>query len=324
MDLARRIVARYLAAETQVGAKKFGRFNVQFLPQHASIVEPVGTLLLKAEAECAKAGFSIPHDIEVLLTGRGAAHANAIYYAQEPPTIKIAPKAYNRPDLIHTLIHELGHYFHDKVVPGGFNNRVVGARYTWSVRQTPTGEGNAVDALTRKIKALEEEHTELGKKLYSPPKKGALVEFDHRWFGKVYHVKGRVLGKSKEDPKFKMDVEVSEPADFIAILNSVYRRPVLPTHNSDLSTADPVIKARLTEITAETNQLVKDRHEIVQGKKHDDVYESQQHDWVPTTYARKNKLEWFAELFVTDVLGHLAKDPSDWLKSIVQKGTPPG
>lgn len=178
--------------------------------------------------------------------------------------------------------------------------------------------------MTRKIKVLEEERTEIAKRLYNPPKKGALVEFDHYWFGKKYHVKGRVLGKSKEDPKFKMDVEVTEPADFIAILNSVYRRPVLPTHNGDLSAPDPVIAARLEEINRESNQLLQDRLEIVQGKKHDNVYEAQEHDWMPTTYARKNKMEWFAELFVADVLGHLASEPSEWLKSIVKKGAPPG
>lgn len=73
---------------------------------------------------------------------------------------------------------------------------------------------------------------------------------------------------------------------------------------------------RIQELEGELSQLFVDLDKADQ----DDRYEAQQHEWVPTTYARKNSLEWFAELCTTMVLGHLATPVEVWLKTVIKTG----
>ena len=306
-------------ADATVGKETFGPFNVQYLPQHASFVPQIGDLLLEAAKRCAGAGYKITHDIEVLITGRGAAHALAIYYAQSPPTIKIAPKAYNRADLVHTLVHELGHYFHDKVVPGGFRNADIAAKYRWAVRQKSETEGSSLDAVRAKIVKTEAEIADFVKQIYAPPRKGTKVEFDYNWFGKKFRAVGVVGKKAGKD----IEVELAGPPELVDLVVRTYRRPVLPVGLGTLTTPSPADLAKLTGMRQEVTDLQRQVSEFAKGTAKDNVYEVQFHDWLPTTYSKKNVMEWFAELMVTDVLGHLKPDPSAWLKSMVNTGAPP-
>lgn len=324
MGTIERVLARYFSklAATQVGEEKFQRFNVKYLAQHAKFIPKIGQLLLDAEKQIEAAGYHIPHEIQVLITGRGAAHAAALYIPQVPPTIKIAPKSYERGDLIHTLIHELGHYFHDKVVPNGFGNVAIRAKYAWAVRQTSTGEGALSDTLNRKLTRIRAQREELQKQMNPTIRKGTSVEYSTMWYWnrQTYHVKGRILGKGRE--KRTVDVEVSSPPEFQALINAIFHRNNV--YSEDISTIvkpDPEILAKMKVLGEEEMELAKQQAAVSEEKAPDTKYEALQHDWVPTTYARKDKMEWFAELFVTDVLGHLKPEVSEWLKTVVRTGT---
>jgi hypothetical protein len=332
VKIANRVLARFLArqADSQVGAQKFGRFNVQFLQQHAKFVPRIGELLLDAERQIAAAGFPIPHEIQVLVTGRGIAHALAVYAAVVPPTIKIAPKAYGRGDLGNTLIHELGHYFHDKVVPNGFRNGAVASRYRWAIEQKPTGVGNNLDAAKLKVKTLEAEMDELRKDLYKFPRKGAVLEWVHDWFGKKYPAKGTVLGRGNTRllgrGAWDVDVRLMD-SPFLTFIreHNMYPSGVIPVHVAKLVEPDPVIAAKLAELGEELSKANSAWSAITQDKdqSHDNTYKELFHDWLPTTYSRKNNHEWFAEMFTTCVLGHLKPEPAAWLKSIIETGKAP-
>lgn len=324
MGTTERVLARYLSklADTQIGEQRFGRFNLQYLQQHAKFVPKIGELFLDAERQIAAAGFQIPHEIQVLITGRGAAHALALYYAQTPPTIKVAPKAYSRGDLVHTLIHELGHYFHDKVVPNGFRNGAIGGRYRWAMGQTPTGAGSDFDATKLKVKALEAEQEVLRKDVYKFPKKGTKVEYIRDWFGQKLQAKGTVIGKGRDKWEVLIQLEDCPLLSFFRKHN-MHPNGIFSERVSTLAPADPVIMAKLEVLQKEIGQLQSQAADIAHEKAPDNLYEVQFHDWVPTTYSRKNNREWFAEMFVTRVLGHLKPEPAAWLKSVIDTGKSP-
>jgi len=317
----------------EVGRQTFGPFDVEYLPQHAWAVPAIGEALLESERRCAAAGYRIRHEIHTLITGRGAAKALALYYAQSPPTMKIAPKSFNRANLVHTLVHELGHYFHDKTVPGGFKNNDVSSKYFWALRQKRVGEGSTLDIIHEQIKDLrekaketQEEKNRLAVKVWAPPKKGSKVEFDYNWFGRKFRAVG-IVGKKRG--KMDVEVEILDPPELQSLVRQTYRGNVLPVGLSTLSSASPTDLAKLQELEAQRMKYESEANELavkaqgIDKADQDNRYEEQFHDWLPTTYSKKNVMEWFAELFVTDVLGHLKPAPSEWVKSMIHTGKPP-
>lgn len=333
---SQRVAERYLLASaryalTEIGEKVFGRFKVRYLKQHEGVVDKLGSQLLEAEKAYESAGVPIVHEIQVALTGAGASHALGLYtMGSVPPTIQIAPKSYADPKLVHTLIHELGHYFHDKVVPGGIQNPAIISKHMWAVRQKPTGHGNQVDVLNRKLKSLNDRYFKLNEErsLKKPlPRKGQVFEYDPWVNGKQYHVKGRIVGKRDSRT---VNVEIVEAPPEYMERQRIYRRgpgPLIVPEAVAVLTFTGVNEAAVAEL----EKVEKERHEvheqlkslISEGKANDDRYEVHIHDWVPTTYARKDHFEYFAEMLTTFVLGHLKPEPAEWLKSVLKTGAAP-
>lgn len=316
------------AKANDFGEKQFGSFTVRYLKQHEPFADPIGKVLLEAEKMYAAAGVRIPDNIRVALDGRQAGKNRAWYWpGSSPPIFYVAPKAFSEANLLHTVIHELGHYFHDKVVPGGMGNQEVRARYAWAVRQKKTQEGGRVDVLERKARALNKRYIELQDEinLRKPlPRKGEVFEFDDWFNGTQYHVKGRMVGK--RDSRTVL-VELIEATEKYVRFQSVNQRGpgplIFPTDIRSLTYAgkDEAKVKELAEVEKERAEIFA---ELKAGEnKPDDRYEVQHHDWLPTTYARKNNDEYFAEMMTTFVLGHLKPDPSRWLLSIVKTGEPP-
>ena len=333
MGLHKRIVARYVEALVPTGEEKFGRFNVKYLAQHAKFVPNIGAILLEAEQKCASAGYPIPHEIVVVVGGQGVSKAGARYYSMTPPTMQIAAKSFGRADLIHTVIHELGHYFHDQVVSDGWHNATVIHKYMWAIRQKRTGEGSPHDVFARqveKFEALLSDIRERRKQLYTPKglRKGAIVEYTTMWYWnrKTYQVKGRVLGKAGRD---EINIEVLSPPEFQELVNNMYHRGnAYPEKASTFTNPDP---AQLEALNAEEKKVEQQKTDLFERDYKqfgDDVPNTRytgelQHDWVPTTYSRTNPGEWFAEMFTTDVLGRLKPEVSEWMHSVVKTGEGP-
>lgn len=316
------------AKANDFGEKAVGSFKLKWLRQHEFAVPRAEQLFLEAEKMYASKGVPIAHTIQVGLTGKGGSHAEGLYWiGSNPPTIQIPPKAFEDANLLHTIIHELGHYFHDKVVPGGMSNAEVFRRYSWACRQKRTQEGGQWDVINRKLKVLNKRYLELQDEvnLRKPlPRKGQVFEFDDWLNGTQYHVKGRMVGK--KDSR-NILVELIEAPERYVRFQSVYKRgpgPIIfPTNIDSLTYAgkDEAKVKELAEVEAQRAEVFAESEKL-KGQ-HDDRYEVQHHDWLPTTYARKTPAEYFAEMMTTLILGHLKPDPTKWLHSVIKTGEPP-
>ena len=326
-DQAQKVVARYLEADAQLQVRDEGAFVLEYLPQHGAAVESIVAKIHKAIDMYKAAGIPIKHKVLVQLSGKRAAHADALYWMDSnPPLMAIAPKAYKDPLLLKTIIHEFGHYVHDKVVPGSHRNTEINRRYRWAMKQRATGEGPKLDIIRTKRKKLDLEIAELRENRYVTkplPKKGEV--FDYTWrnmSGKAYTLTVRIVQKSGK----KVILEVLNPPE--DRLLDLYRRGFGNPMITDTTDAiqyvgvKPEVEAKIKLLEAENHVLFEEADAIARTEK-DDRYEAQRHEWVPTKYSRTNNLEWFAELCTTLVLGHLKKPVDGWLLSVVQTGEAP-
>jgi hypothetical protein len=191
--IALRVATRFAGAAP---SKTVGRYEITWLPQHEAKFPLVEHVLEETEKKYQAKGIRFEHKFEIIMSGKGVSGA-AEYIPLSTPRIKMAPKSFG-PGLYRTMIHEMAHYLHDKIVPDGFENPEVEARYAWAVKQSP--------------------------------------------------------------------------------------------------------------------------------KKNDDYlqrFELAAHEWIPTSYARTNPREWFAEMLTSYVMGHLKSEPSDWLVSVLKTGKAP-
>lgn len=322
-----RVAERYAAAE--IGEQMFGRFKLRYLKQHEAHVEKLGGLLLEADKKYASAGVPIVHEIQAVLSGTGPAARNmAVYHmGSVPPTMQFAPKSFNDPNLLLTVIHELGHYFHDKVVPDGAGNREIILRHYWAKRQTSERAGGKTDSLTREIKLLEQKIEAARAALRSKPvpRKGQPVEWDEWINGTKYHIKGKSLGK-RGTREIAVEIIEAVPGSWLAWRANPNRKPgpiVVPIDVRAFTSTAPT-DAQRAELEKMDHELATLQNERTQAyKEPDDRYEVQLHDWLPTSYARKDKYEYFAEMLTALVLGHLKPEPAEWVKSVLKTGKAP-
>jgi hypothetical protein len=328
-ELSIRVVARYLAAVAPMAEQKFGRFNVIYPKQHAAFVQPTGELLLEVEKKYQAAGIPLAHNIRVALYGKTVGRSNLAHYiiGSNPPLVEVAPKSFADVNLVHTLIHELGHYVQDKMV--GMHSQTVLLKFMWAMRQKRTQEGGKRDVLTRQLKILNKQYLQLEEEKYirKPlPRKGEVFEFDPWINGAQYHVKGKIVGK--KGPSALVEV-IDAPEGYLkhqSVYRHMYTRGpelVVPVDIKSLTFAgvDPAKEAELKKVVEERHQVY-EKLKSTDGEV-DDRYQVQQHEWVPTTYSRKDQYEWFAELVTTLVLGHLKPEPKAWLLSVIETGYGP-
>jgi len=262
------------------------------LPRHTEVVADVAVKVAQAIKLCVSAGIPIKDKLRVDLSGKGVSTTALATYTtgSNPPTVVVTPAAYKRSDLIQTLVHELGHYVHDRVVPGGDGNREITGRFNWAMSQ---------------VKA-------------TTPRKGKPFEFMYRggWLGyshgnRGYPMTGKIIGKGRAGVRVQI---LKYPAE---ILNDPKLSfDFLSPEKTPL--ASPTIELDLDKLLYSGRQTQK-RHSDDHGRRISE-YGDHQHDWVPTSYSRKNRDEWFAEMVTTFVLGHLAKEPSSWMASVLKTG----
>lgn len=328
-----RVVQRYLAARDAPSTQDEGDFIVTYLPRHREVVEPIAAKLHKAIKMCRGKRLPIKDKLIADLSGKGASHADALYWmGRNPPMIRIAPKAFRDPTLVNTLIHELGHYIHDRVVPGGTSNMEIRSKHIWAVKQRSTGEGPRIDVLKREIKTVEAEKRQLEEDMYiyrPAPRKGQVFDFKLRHpmnRAVTYPAQGKIVKKRGDD----IWIEVLSPLpDINPALLKIYRRS--PAGNLIINESlksilyvgvKPDVERKLKELEVHRHELYEEANNLARTEK-DDRYKVQRSAWAPTDYSRKNYMEWFAELCTTLVLGHLEKPVEEWLLSVVRTGKAP-
>lgn len=263
-----------------------GDFIIHHSPQvESTIVDDIVAKTHKAIEQCRSAGLPIVDKLHIELRRVGGASNTLAHYStgSNPPTIVITSKSYKRPDLVSTIIHELGHYIHDKVVPGGKKNIEIQSRYLWA----------------------------LGEVQAPRPRKGVAFEFQYRGgllnyspSNKPYLMTGEIIGKGRGKNLRVMILKY--PSE---ILDDPKLGPAF-RGTDDKPKNRPVVELDLDSLLYKGKQV----------EKSDRSYEGHQDDWIPTAYSKKNSNEWFAELVTTLVLGHLPEVPSSWLLSVIKTG----
>jgi hypothetical protein len=306
------VVKRYISGK--IGEKDLGPFLIKYLPKHLGMIPDLSNVLLKSAHRCVSAGFPIKN-IVVAVTGKGASHANALYHpGRNPPLIQVSPKVLSDPEIDYTLIHEIGHYYHDQVVPGGFSNKAILSKYRWSLGQKNQTEGAELDSISNRLKKIRLDRDQITKNIGKrAPRKGDRVTFDYVTFGDSFSVEGRVLRVTKYD----VMVQVTGPEGFLSLLRS----RGTTTLEISLNKFTRITKAEidtLEAMTQEENQLSKQLD--ISRTQVTDSFKTQFHDWLIGNNSKKNAVEWFADLFTARVLGHLKTDPSDWIDGIIHTG----
>lgn len=140
-----RVAARFQAeteSETETeNEKDLGRYHITWLPQHADKVPLVEKFLLDTEQKYQAKGIPFKDKFNVVISGKayGLRRSNvaAEYFSFTPPRIQVQPKALRGPGLLRVMIHEMAHYVHDKIVPGGYENVEIETRFAWAVKRAP-------------------------------------------------------------------------------------------------------------------------------------------------------------------------------------------
>lgn len=276
-------VTRLSAANVE---KDEGDFIIYHAPQiNQEVVDDIVTRVHTAIDQYRSSGLPLNDKLRIELKRVGGGSITLADYSpgSNPPTIGITSKAYKRKDLVSVIIHELGHYVHDKVVPGGKKNEEIQSRYSWA----------------------------LGEVQAAPPRKGEAFEFQYRggWLdyshsNKAYPMTGEIIGKGRGKNVRVMILKY--PSE---ILDDPKLGLSFREHDGKPKTR-PVIELDLDKLLYKGKQV----------EKSDRSYEGHQHDWVPTSYSKSNSNEWFAELVATFVLGHLLEAPASWLVSVIKTG----
>jgi hypothetical protein len=339
-SLAQRVAQRFLiATASQPEIQDEGEFVIEFLPRHRAAVVPVAAKVHAAIKHYQGVGIPIKHKLLIQMDGKGTAKIGGLYtFGTNPPTLKIAPKQYNSPALAGTISHELGHYIHDCVVPGGMHNREIQARYDWALRQKQQVSQTVRDDASTKhqIKEIEAQIKVLQDARHETkplPPKGKI--FDYQWFNantrQYQPLTAKLVRKSGKNVTLEM---IDPPAEY-----SIRHGLATPrTSEGNLLVTIPALELMFTGVKPGVDDEIKKleavRHDLYESFKIRDTarsdewdtrYETQaqRHVWAPTKYSRKDPLEWFAELCTTHALGHLAKDVEKWLLAVVRTGEAP-
>lgn len=294
-----------------------GKFDVYFPPQHEKSLEGVLSILDWVDKEYTSAGFHLTKPIRVVMAAVGSNRSN---FTPDLNTIYVYPGAFKQKGV---LIHEMAHWFHFNRVHGGFHNPEIIKQYHASMVAFKHSGGpveqNPKKVLLEKLRAeydaLANDKTQLAKGMVLNIPGMANPYTDRSMYIRQFKV--RTVGKKT------CKVEVLNPN---AYDKSVAARtgwkegqPLIRDEDTKsliyhMNTQDD--KARRTELQ---NQIQKLEGEIVDEFVPSELYESDAlHSWMPSKYAMKNPLEWFAELVTYRILkpSQMAPEVISWLASV--------
>lgn len=315
------------------GSKKIDHngFHVILAPRDLGLEELSLALLDRVARDYQAAGFPLRKQVNVLVQGVKGANRSMFYRGYN--LIQLLPRPMAREsDFYHTVVHEIAHWYHFNQVAGAFGNPVIKAKYIESVRGAAkvdlTQVGNPLDRLRAKRKILEVKREEATKAMAL--KRGMIVKIPgmvnpfqgNEPYVREYKVLAAPGAKTTR-------VELLNPSswDLDLAVKQGWKLPLLRdehTGNLRRHVATPEQLEALSAVDRELAAVDKERNDIVVdlhsgGKRMPDTrYEELQTDWVPTTYAKQNEREWFAELMCVAILKPGAMKPQvlEWLKTV--------
>lgn len=315
-DITLRVASRY-AVDMSIpeGAVRVdeGRFILWFAKSNLKLAPQIKAGLQKIEALYASAGIPLRGKVECIVRGAGGGKS---YYLSN--VIQLNPKSLGFKHEHGHLTHEIAHWQHDRHISGGFGNGEIRAKYKEAMAAPVSqGERDVVD-VKKQLAALQAERKRLTDDFLRPlAQKGDLFDAP-REFGKgVGTANYKVLKvKPKSVEALVLNPGPFDKAPFTAEIDG-------SAVNRALAKTDPSIRAdieRKAEVLEEKRkEEEKLRSDVFKNvSKTWDQYDTVKSDWMPTTYARENHKEWFAEIVTTMVLNpSLLKDEvKDWVKRV--------
>ena len=299
--LAARLAGRVIVSILKVpkGAKEEmvgEHFRVIFSPTYAKTFPDAKAELLHVAGLYAKAGLPLSGQCSILL-GKSAARDSAYHRAQR--AIQLNPEH----DGISTMIHEIAHWQHD--VGPGFGDRDIIDKYRLAMSEKHDTDSKPYDKMVARQAIVRKESKELDKVMATPQcRRGATFT------AVVGGVSWDYVVLRRNDKE--VTVRKTPTSGGASVEETLRGYDVNPLFVEDWS--DAVKKSR--DLFEEDNRLVQEINQLY--KKLDDTYNGTLSDWLPTEYAKKNEMEWFAEL-VTTMLLHptkLTPEVQGWLKAV--------
>lgn len=250
-----RVAARYMAATpTPID---HGVFRVTYMVKHADLIPGILDVLDRASNAYKKSGFLLKGRIPIQV--KGSSDHRSFYRGG---AIQIEASAY-----LEDVIHELAHYWHDQIVPGGFHNIEIQERFNEVSKTDVATGGSDFDTLNDAMLAARKKWKALEAKRFKD------FENDRR--------RGRKSLSDHAEPPSQSEM--------------------------DWKDSERDLREKLKAVVEGGNAT---------------YYKNLQSKWFPTTYAKQDFMEWFAELLTTTVMGRTKLDPdvANWLDSVSHTG----
>lgn len=275
-----------------------GRFQVLYEDEWKEYLPQILAFLAQCQGVYEKRGLPIARTIPVYISrNTGKKTAIAWYVSRNSKlnpenkqgALLFAPQHLGRSDGLETCVHEVAHYVHNELIPGGFSNATIKSKYD-SVKDTPDTGASVTEELLDQIATLKKEAAKvMRQQVRSDPrvKKLGATSFKYLY------------------PDFKVYVEYPDgTADWGSSIYSA-------AHDLKDETLDMMIEHYRGELKA----LADTYHAAVEGERDPTQYKRWRSKWIITDYAKTNALEWFAEGMTAVLLHPEDADPEvrEWM-----------
>ena len=293
-----------------------GPFEVTYLPKYEDLIPGLLDGLEKAENSFRKVGLPLRGVIPIRVKGKAFGNNRSFYMNLEGGFIQLVPQNLRSADNFRTIIHEIAHYWHNHFVPGGFGNGAIRSRFNEVWRTEDTG-GSAYDRIQSQIALQKKKLQQIAKQAL---RAGATFEElgQEGWSGpKTYLRQYRVVRVEGQ----KVLCEILNPSEWDkSIRKEGPWYDTMPLHR-----VAQMVSSDYKEEYAVFMDLLNQSNEVANDPTKNNRYQDLSSIWVPTTYAKENHKEWFAELITTAVLDPNVLQPfvTDWLMSVAKTGNGP-
>lgn len=314
-----RVAARGMDLPEGTEQVEHGKFKIWVTPSSQPYLKDTLDLLAWVDREYTTSGIPLGSGpIGVVLGARGGSTQSA--YLPDRNVFWLVPKTL-RDQTKATVIHEVAHWYHHNRL--GVMNPEVLSKFglALGLKKTKTDVQKDLAAKKSEIQRLRDdlEFLENGK--------GQLRR------GQVYTSEGWDNPHLKNAPYTRSIkiLSVSPKKTKLQVLNpspyEVARKIPLvreePTRSVAWGFLTPEDKTQLKEIQKTLDDAVSGYNVWVKSEEFnrdfDTRYEHQLNEWLPTEYAKKNVLEWWAELVTAYILhpANLTPEVKSWISSVV-------
>jgi hypothetical protein len=309
-----------------------GIFKVTMAPKDEPLRQVAVDLLERVARDYQAAGYPLKAPVRVLV--QGAKGTNRSKYFHEPYNlVQLLPRPMSKEsDFYHTVIHELAHWYHGNRVAGGFGNSTIREKYIHVMKSFRGTDQATVGTELDKIHVLIERARLKIEALESSVglRRGVVVSVPGRenpFQGNVPYVRQYRVLKAPGRKTTRVELLNPSPWDLQMAQKNGWPLPLIREEATSSLLYHFQTESKKTELELarkEFEGLNEVRNSLVRGMREQGLrgapgsYTEHLSDWIPTTYAKTNSHEWFAELLTAAILNPstLKAEVQDWLRSV--------